>query len=230
MATPNQKYPYHFPSSCCHLFCELHQSLLQQKHTHNMMLPPPCITVGMVFFGLQASPFSSKHNDGHYGQTVLFLFHQTRTFLQKVWSCPHVELQTIVWLFYAGFGAVASSLLSDLSIEDSFYCGYRYICTCFLQHLHNVLCCCSAIDLHFSHQSTFISRRQNASPSWAYDGCVVPWCLYLHTIVCTDERGTFRHLEIAPKDEPDLWRSTNYFSEVLVDFFWFPHDVKQRGT
>ena len=37
-----------------------------------------------------------------------------------------------------------------------------------------------------------------------YDGCVVPWCLYLHTIVCTDERGTFRHLEIAPKDEPDL--------------------------
>ena len=28
--------------------------------------------------------------------------------------------------------------------------------------------------------------------------------LYLHTIVCTDERGTVRHLEIAPKDEPDL--------------------------
>ena len=31
-----------------------------------------------------------------------------------------------------------------------------------------------------------------------YDGCVVPWCLYLRTIVC-------RHSEIAPKDEPDLW-------------------------
>ena len=36
---------------------------------------------------------------------------------------------------------------------------------------------------------------------------MVPWRLYLHTIVCTDERGTFRHLEIALKDEPDLWRS-----------------------
>ena len=36
---------------------------------------------------------------------------------------------------------------------------------------------------------------------------MVPWCLYLHTIVCTDEPGTFRRLEIAPKDEPDLWRS-----------------------
>lgn len=46
-----------------------------------------------------------------------------------------------------------------------------------------------------------------------YDGCVVPWCLYLRTIVCTDERGTFRRLEIAPKDEPDLWRST-----ISLDF------------
>ena len=44
-----------------------------------------------------------------------------------------------------------------------------------------------------------------------YDGCVVPWCLYMRTIVCTDERGTFRRLEIAPKDEPDLWRSTIFF-------------------
>ena len=51
-----------------------------------------------------------------------------------------------------------------------------------------------------------------------YDGCVVPWYLYSHTIVCTDERGTFRHLEIAAKDEPDLWRSTISFSEVLADF------------
>ena len=51
-----------------------------------------------------------------------------------------------------------------------------------------------------------------------YDGCVVPWCLYLRIIVCTDERGTFRRLEIASKDEPDLWRST------------FSHYVKQRST
>ena len=40
--------------------------------------------------------------------------------------------------------------------------------------------------------------------------CVVPWCLYLRTIVCTDERSTFRHLKIARKDEPD-WRSTIIF-------------------
>jgi hypothetical protein len=44
-------------------------------------------------------------------------------------------------------------------------------------------------------------------PPERYDGCVVTWCLYLRTIVCTDERGTFKHLEMTPKDEPDLWRS-----------------------
>jgi hypothetical protein len=62
-----------------------------------------------------------------------------------------------------------------------------------------------------------------------YDACVVPWCLYLRTIVSTDERGTFRRLEIAPKEERDLWRST-FFSEVLADFLCFSHGVKQRGT
>ena len=55
-----------------------------------------------------------------------------------------------------------------------------------------------------------------------YDGCVVPWCLYLRTIICTDERGTFRCLEIAPKDEPDLWRSTIYFLSSWLISFDFP--------
>ena len=54
-----------------------------------------------------------------------------------------------------------------------------------------------------------------------YDGCVVPWCLYLRTIVCTDEIGTFRRLEIAPKDEPA------FFLIFLISFD-FHHDVKQR--
>jgi hypothetical protein len=53
----------------------------------------------MVFFSLQASPFF-LHNNGHYGQTVIFLFHQTRgNFSKKYDLCPHVQLQTVVWLF-----------------------------------------------------------------------------------------------------------------------------------
>ena len=52
-----------------------------------------------------------------------------------------------------------------------------------------------------------------------YDSCVVPWCLYLHTILCKDGRGTFRRLEIAPKDEPDLWRSTVFFLGAWLIYF-----------
>ena len=44
----------------------------------------------------------------------------------------------------------------------------------------------------------------------------------VRTIVCTDERGTFRRLEIAPKDEPDLWRSTMSFLRSWLISFDFP--------
>ena len=55
-----------------------------------------------------------------------------------------------------------------------------------------------------------LGDRTHLLPEW-YDDCVVPWCLYLRTIVCIDERGTFRHLEIAPKDAPPLGRGTISF-------------------
>ena len=78
--------------------------------------------------------------------------------------CPHVLLQTVVWLFYAGFGAVASSLLSGLSgyvnIGLVLLCKWHF-CTRFLQHFHKVFCSYSGIDL--TYQSMFISRRQRVS-------------------------------------------------------------------
>jgi hypothetical protein len=43
-------------------------------------------------------------------------FHQTKIHFSKKYNfCLHVQLQTVGWLFYGGFGAVASSLLSGLS-------------------------------------------------------------------------------------------------------------------
>ena len=44
----------------------------------------------------------------------------------------------------------------------------------------------------------------------------------VRTIVCTDERGTFRHLEMFPKDEPDLWKSTIFFLWSWLISFDFP--------
>ena len=86
------------------------------KHPHNTMLPPRASRLGWCSSACKHLHFPSKHNDGHYGQTVLFLFHQTRGHFSKKYDlCPHVQLKTVVWLFYGGFKAVASSLLSDLS-------------------------------------------------------------------------------------------------------------------
>ena len=117
-----------------------------------------------------------------------------------------------------------------MSIKDSFYCGYRYFWTRFHQHLHKVLWCCSGIDLHFPHQSTFISRKQNAFPSWAVwllygpmvfilaSYCLYRWTWYLQAFGNCSQ-GWTRLVEVY-----------NCYSEVLADFFWFSNDVKQRGT
>jgi hypothetical protein len=52
----------------------------------------------------------------------------------------------------------------------------------------------------------------------------------VHTIVCTDVRGTFRGLEIAPKDEPDLWRSKIVFLRSMLIYLDFSIMSSKRGT
>jgi hypothetical protein len=130
-------------------------------HHHNIMLRLTSLPLFPPFF-LHSS------NDGHYGQTVVFVFHQTREHFSKKYNlCPHVQLQTVVWLFYGSFGAVASFLLSGLSgyVDIGLILLWIWILL-YLFPPASSHCCCSWIDLHFSHQSTFLSRRQNASPSW----------------------------------------------------------------
>ena len=46
--------------------------------------------------------------------------------------------------------------------------------------------------------------------------------VFILAYYCTDERGTFRRLEIAPKDETDLWRSTIFFLRSWLISFDFP--------
>uniref|UniRef100_A0A8C8M0M7 Protein zer-1 homolog-like C-terminal domain-containing protein n=1 Tax=Oncorhynchus tshawytscha TaxID=74940 RepID=A0A8C8M0M7_ONCTS len=165
--------------------------------------------VGMVFFGLQASPIFSKHNDGHYGQTVLFLFHQTRG--QKVQSLSPCAVanhsMAFLWRFWSsGF------FLAEWPFR---LCRYRthftmdidtFVPVKMPEETRSFAVVLSLICVFVTKECSSLGDRMRLLPEW-YDGCVVPWCLYLRTIVCTDERGTFRRLEIAPKDEPDLWRS-----------------------
>jgi hypothetical protein len=79
-----------------------------------------------------------------------------------------------------------------------------------------VLICTFRTKVHSS-----LGDRTHLLPE-QYDSCVVPWCLYLRAIVCTDECGTFRHLEIVPMDEPDLWRTTIFYLSFWLICFDFP--------
>ena len=189
------------------------------KHPHNMMLPPPYFMVGMVFVSLQASPVSSKHNEGPYGRIVLFLFRQTRGHLPMKYDlCPHVQLQTVVWLFFWRFWS-SGFFLAERPFS---LCQYR---TCFTVYIDTFVPVSSNIFTRSFAVVLGLICTWFLLPE-QYDGSVVPWCLYLRTIVCTDERGTFMRLERWTR----LVQVYNFFSEVLADFFWFSHDVKQIGV
>ncbi|CDQ68585.1 unnamed protein product [Oncorhynchus mykiss] len=120
-----------------------------------------------------------------------------RTFLQKVRSLS--PCAAFLWRFWSiGF---------FLAKQRFRLCRYRTRFT---------------VDIDtFVPVSSSIFTRTRLLPEW-YDGYVVPWCLNWLTIVCTDRLGIFRHLAIAPKDEPDLWRSTIIFLKSWLISLIFP--------
>ena len=149
----------------------MHQSLLQQSTHTTWCCHPRASRLGWCSSASKPPPFSSKHNDGHYGQTVIFLFHQTRGYFSKKYDlCPHVELQTIAWHFYGGFGAVASSLLSGLSGYVNVGLVLMWIQV--LLYLFPPASSKYILLLFWDWFALFapkcvLSRRQNSSPSWA---------------------------------------------------------------
>ena len=63
-----------------------------------------------------------------------------------------------------------------------------------------------------------------------YDGCVVPWCLYLRYYCLYRWMGYLQAFGNCSQGWTRLVEVYNSFPEVLADFIWFSHDVKQRGT
>ena len=83
----------YFPSAWCHLFCEVHQSLLQQSTPTTWCCHPRASQLGWCSSACKLPPFSSKHNDGHYGQHFYFCFIRPEDISPKsttfvpMWSC-----------------------------------------------------------------------------------------------------------------------------------------------
>ena len=98
-------YPHNFPSSWCHLFCEVHQSLLQQSTPTTWCFHPRTSRLGWCSLTCKPPPFSSKHNDGHYGHSSIFVSSVKRTFFQKVRSLSPCAVAncslTFWWRFWS---------------------------------------------------------------------------------------------------------------------------------
>lgn len=217
-------YPHNFPTSWCHLFCEVHQSLLQQSTPITWCCHPRASRLGWCSSACKHPPFSSKHKDGHYGQKVLFLFHQTRGhFFQKVWSlspCANANRSMdFLWWFWS-----SGLFLAEWPFR---LCRYR---TCFTVDIDTVVPVFSSIFTRYfpvvlglictfrTKETERVSFLSGMTAAWSHG---VYTCKQLMNR-WTDEHGTFRHLEIAPKDEPDLWRSTIFFWGLGWFLFIFP--------
>ena len=153
---------------------------LAAKHPHNMMLPPRASRLGWCSSACKPPPFSSKHNNGHHGQTVLFFSHQTRGHLSKKYDLRPCSVANrslaFLWRFWSsGF---------FLAEEPFRLCRYRTrftvdidtfvpVSSSFITRSFAVvlgLICTFLMKVHSS-----LEDRARLLPE-RYDGCVVPWC------------------------------------------------------
>lgn len=85
---------------------------------------------------------------------------------------------------------------------------------------------------HYSQTDPFFIRPEDNSPE--SQSVAFLWWFWMRFILAnycfTDDSGAFRHLIIAPKDEPDLWSSTIFSPRFMAVFFWFSQNVKQRAA
>ena len=149
----------------------MHQTLLQQSTPTTWCCHPRASRLGWCRSACKPPPFSSKHNDGHYGQTVLFLFHQTKGhFFKKYDLWPHVQLQTVVWLFLWWFWSSGFFLAERPFRLCRYMTRFAVDIDTFVPVSSSIFTRSFAVVLRLIftfHNKVRSSRRQNASPSWA---------------------------------------------------------------
>ena len=151
-----------------------------------------------------------------------FISSDQRTFLQKVWSLSlcavaNHSLAFLWWFWSSGFFLAERPFRlyrTRFTVDIDTFVSSSIFTRSFAVVLGLICTFRTKVRSSLGDRTGVLPER--------YDGCVIPWCLYLLTIVCTDERGTFSRLEIAHKDEPDLWRSTIYFPTSWLISLIFP--------
>ena len=171
-------HPHNCPTSWCHLFCEVHQSLLQQSTPKTWCCNPRASRLGWCSSACKP-PLSSKRNDGHdAAKQFYFVSSDNRTFLQKVQALSPcaIRSQFFLWWFWN-----SGVFLAEWPFR---LCRYR---TCFTVDIDAFVPVSSSIftrsfavvlGLIFTFRTKVCSSlgdRMRLLPE-RYDGCVVPWC------------------------------------------------------
>ena len=224
------QYIHIFPS-WCHLFCEVRQSVLQQS-TPTTCYNPCSSRLGWCSLAFKPPPFSSKHN-GHCGQTVIFLFQKSWGHFSKKYNlCPHVQLQTVVWIFLWRFWSSGFFL-----VERPFgLCWYRTHFTVDIDTLYLFPPASSQGPLllfwdwfalfapKYAHLLdtecvSFLSRMMAA---WSHG---VYTCVLLFVQMIPSGVG-----KLLPKMNQTCGGTHFIFLRSWLIFYFFSHDVRQRGT
>lgn len=103
-------YPHHFPFFFLMMTSILWSAPVRLSAKH----PPQRDAVTTVLHGRDSILRLASFNLFLIITAKHFVSDQ-RTIKKKQALCPHVQLQTVVWLFYGSFRAVASSQLSGIS-------------------------------------------------------------------------------------------------------------------
>ena len=142
-------YP-HVPSSWCHLFCEVHQSLLQQSTPQHDAATPVLHGWDGVLLLASLPLFPPNRKMVIMAKQFYFCF-----FRQEDVSLSPCAVENrclaFLWTFWSSCFFLAERPFRLCLYRTRFTVDIDHFFTCFLQHLHKVLCCCSGIDVHFSH-------------------------------------------------------------------------------
>ena len=94
-------YSHTFPTSWCHLFCEVHHSFLQQSTPTTWCCHPCASWLGWCSSACKPPPFSSNIIMVIMAKQFYFWFIRPED--KKYDLCPHVQLKTVVCLFFWQF-------------------------------------------------------------------------------------------------------------------------------
>lgn len=137
-------------SSYCHIFCDIHQSLLQQNTLTTWCGHPHTSLLDIANFSL----FPQNVNIIIMEKKFNFSFIRSQGLSTKR-LCAFANCNLAVHVFIRV--KASSSLIGILAQVNTGLVSLYIMALSVQQHYHKLLCLCFVVDTHISYQNTFIS-------------------------------------------------------------------------